>query len=193
LRAYTTQSELSSLVWAASNTAESLDTCRSLDEVRNYFLAGMRVSPEELREHVSEDPLLRHRLRVEDGLLARRGREDLVERRQVQIRASARNKRLANQRSWILTEVSPFLEMLAITGSTAYHSADPCEDIDLFVFAERRRLWINNSNSTEPVRYVLKLVLGLVFALTAAQYLLNLVDGGTSEPYVLKTVRSLVS
>lgn len=54
-------------------------------------------------------------------------------------------------------------------------------------------LWINNSYPTEPIRYVLKLVLGLVFAATAAQYLLNLLGRGTSEPYLLKAIRALLS
>ena len=96
-----------------------------------------------LKQFLTTDERLSRLLTEVQGEITLRGKEDLAEGRQSQrILAHAR---LAQADEFLRTlgRFCPWIELAGISGSTAYTGAKAEDDLDFFLVAERRRLWIS--------------------------------------------------
>ncbi|TLZ76714.1 MAG: hypothetical protein E6K08_05000 [Methanobacteriota archaeon] len=96
-----------------------------------------------LKQFLTTDDRLSRLLTEVQGEITLRGKEDLAESRQSQrILAHAR---LAQADEFLRTlgRFCPWIELAGISGSTAYTGAKAEDDLDFFLVAERRRLWIS--------------------------------------------------
>jgi len=77
------------------------------------------------------------------GEITVRGREDLVEARNFQRRLARARIVQADEFLRTLSRVCTWIELASISGSTAYAGSKPEDDIDFFLVAKRRRVWIS--------------------------------------------------
>ena len=84
-------------------------------------------------------PFLHERLRLTDGLIHLRGREDWVALRQARRR---RSRELVVRHGRLLAAVArfPFVRLLALSGACARENAAD-EDVDVFLVVKRERCW----------------------------------------------------
>lgn len=99
-------------------------------------------TPIALGQFVRTDPVLKAAFVLDRGLLTLRERPDLIESPIEQ--AAMISNRVGLARSFVdrLALICPWLLVAGISGSTAYGHAKAADDLDFFLVAGRRRMWI---------------------------------------------------
>ena len=114
----------------------------SLTELRELLPPGLFSSAEALARFLVADEGLAARFAMVAGEVTLRGHEALADHRRMQRGLAA--DRLAEADLFLerLGKVCPWIELAAISGSTAYDAAKPGDDLDFFLVTRRHRLWI---------------------------------------------------
>ncbi len=120
--------------------ADLFDAPLTIPELHSN-LVGRSVPREDLERCLREDDLIRRRVEQRDGILHLRDREELRERRKEQ---EAATNRLIAENEALLARLAriPFLRLLAFSGGTSHKNSPSHHDIDLFIVAAPRRLWL---------------------------------------------------
>ena len=124
-------------------TAVSNGSTISVDELQSLIPVNRFPNGGVLKQFLTTDERLSRLLAEVKGEITLRGKEDLAEGRQSQrILAHAR---LAQADDFLRTlgRICPWIELAGISGSTSYAGTKPEDDLDFFLVAERRRLWIS--------------------------------------------------
>jgi predicted nucleotidyltransferase len=124
------------------NVSKYLDFPFTLDEVATYFLPGVQVAEEEVRDLITRGEFIDLPFQIRDGYLfagAAKSTATRLEREQF----SASKLRSAAEFATMLTRLAPFIRTIAVTGSVAYGSARKSDDIDLFIVTKPNRLWLS--------------------------------------------------
>ena len=85
---------------------------------------------------------LRGHVVIQEGQVTLRGSEELAKGRIAQMELSAQRLQLAKSFSDELVKTCPWIRLAAISGSTAYATSRPDDDVDFFLVTTRNRLWI---------------------------------------------------
>ena len=96
-----------------------------------------------LKHFLNADERLSGLLTETKGEITVRGREDLFEARNSQRRLARARIVQADEFLRTLSRLCPWIELAGISGSTAYAGSKPEDDIDFFLVAKRRRVWIS--------------------------------------------------
>jgi predicted nucleotidyltransferase len=121
--------------------SEYLDFPFTVEEVANYFLPKVKITSEQLRSMIMAGDFRNIPFHVRDDNLVTSSTQSefsRLEREQM----SAAKLESASRFSRLLKRLVPFIRTVAVTGSTAYGSADRWDDIDLFIVTKRNRLWL---------------------------------------------------
>ncbi len=132
------RARLLTLVSIAARNGSSISTT----ELQPLLPGALFEDPESIERFVEEDDRLREALQVRWGEVFPRGAPDLAARRAAQRRLAEERLRIAESFVPRLIRLGPGLEVLAVSGSTAFGGAEPEDDIDFFLVAARGRLWV---------------------------------------------------
>ena len=122
--------------------SEYLDFPFTLDEVANYFLPRLNITPERLRSILATAEFADIPFRIENGYILTNNNQSYSSRLERE-QTSAAKLEAASVFARILTRAVPFIQTVAVTGSVAYGSAARWDDIDLFIVTKRNRLWLS--------------------------------------------------
>ncbi len=126
------------LVRIAASNGSSLLT----DELYALFTRDWFPSRETLEAFLVGDEILSQELVFIRGEVTPRGKEQLIDSREKRRALTAERIHHAKEFAARLTEVCPGIELFAVSGSTAYGSAKPDDDLDIFFVTSPNRLWI---------------------------------------------------
>lgn len=104
------------------------------------WLEGEPATLLDVRQALRESAVLRDRLEEQDGWFFVRGHGSHVAERKERYRIAERKLRRARRVASILGAM-PFVRVIAVCNSLAYANARDGSDIDLFVIAEKGRIW----------------------------------------------------
>jgi glycosyltransferase involved in cell wall biosynthesis len=110
----------------------------SLEEIHRG-LAGLSVSAETLHEVISREPSNRE-IQFRDGYYFLAGRDELVALR-MNKKQKTRELLERNRRELGLICSFPFVQAVALSGTTAFENVNGNDDIDLFILVEGCRTW----------------------------------------------------
>jgi len=115
-----------------------LDRPLTAIEIFKYLQApGPEISFFSLREHLKNTKLISE----QNGLYFLPGRQGLFEARQKKLKlAQLKWKKLKTFGHYLA--LSPFLRLVAVTGSLTAYNSRVASDFDLFIVLERNRLWL---------------------------------------------------
>lgn len=134
--------EVHSALGKARDVSDYLDFPFTLNEVVNYFVPRRKISAEQLRQLLEQGVFSDLRFEIKNGYLMTKPSQT-VEARSIRERMSGAKLKSAAEFSKSLKRLVPFIRTVAVSGSTAYGSAEEWDDIDLFIITERRRLWLS--------------------------------------------------
>jgi hypothetical protein len=106
-----------------------------------------------MESFLESDQSLRHRLHIHEGQVTVRGFERLALGRMEQITLSGRRAESAQRFSDWLTELCPWIHLVALSGSTAYAASKPEDDVDFYLVTRRNRVWITLLFSMVAARF----------------------------------------
>ena len=132
-----TRSRIRALVSIAAGHGTSVST----QELLALLPAGSFGTAEALERFVAEDEALRRELRVRQGEVVPHEDAVLLERRAAQRRLTADRLRLASSFGARVSRICPGVDLVAVSGSTAFGGCEPEDDIDFFLVTRRRRMW----------------------------------------------------
>lgn len=104
------------------------------------WLEGEPATLLEVRQTLRESAVLRDRLDEQDGWYFVRGNGGHIKERKERYRIAERKLRRARRVATLLVAM-PFVRVIAVCNSLAYANARDSSDIDLFVIAEKGRIW----------------------------------------------------
>ena len=113
----------------------------SLAELLDLLPPGVFSSTEVLGRFIESDERLAGSLATTEGEVTPRGREALATARLRQRDLAERRIAEADRFLRDLARICPWVELAGVSGSTAYGSAKPTDDIDFFLVTHPRRLW----------------------------------------------------
>ncbi len=120
--------------------ARALGTGIPLDEMVSLLPARGPTAPSELTAWFRDHPQMGL---VREGVVFPSGTETNSQRIRERIQESARRMEMARAAfDGPLGSLAPFLKFVAVTGSTAFDSAERQDDLDLFVVTKNGSLWI---------------------------------------------------
>jgi len=93
-------------------------------------------------EFIKSDPSTLKQITVQNGFIVLKGYEQLFQVRAHNKQVSIEKMQTAKVFADYLLNGKSYLKILAVCGSVAYGSADEDDDIDLFIVAEKDRMWI---------------------------------------------------
>lgn len=129
---------ISTLVDIAASNGSTVST----EELRLLLPVGLFSTADALERFIRADPSLSDSLIIVDGEVAPRGAEELVARRREQRRLTSDRIDAANAFAARLDRHMPWLELVSISGSTAYGGAKPHDDVDFFLVTKKDRMWV---------------------------------------------------
>lgn len=132
------RARLLALVSIAAMNGSSISTA----ELQPLLPSRIFEDPESVERFVATDQHLREMLQVRSGEVFPRGAHELAVRRGAQRRLAEERVRLAESFVPRLERLCPGLELLAISGSTAFGGAEPEDDVDIFLVTSRGRMWV---------------------------------------------------
>jgi hypothetical protein len=132
------RARISTLVEIAATNGSTV----SSEELRVLLPVGLFSTAESLEGYIRADPVLSESLIILDGEVAPRGAEKLVARKREQRKLTSDRIDLASAFASRLARRMPWMELISLSGSTAYGGAKPHDDVDFFVVTERDRMWI---------------------------------------------------
>lgn len=119
-----------------------LDFPFTLNEVADFFLPGVDISGNQLRQRLLSGDFKDIPFKIEnDWLLTRPDQNPRV--RLIREAISVQKLKSAARFASALTRLIPWVKTIAVTGSVAYGSAGKRDDIDLFIITKRNRLWLS--------------------------------------------------
>jgi len=124
-------------------TASANGSTISLNELRLLMPENRFSTDNVLKDFLDVDERLSGLLTETQGEITVRGREDLVEARKSQRRLARARIVQADEFLHTLSRICPWIELAGISGSTAYAGSKPEDDIDFFLVAKKRRVWIS--------------------------------------------------
>ncbi len=136
--AYTVNERIGILVGVAAANGSTV----SSEELRLLLPEGLFATADSLEAHILADPDLAESLIVMNGEIAPRSAEALLERRQEQRELAYQRIQHAERFTTRLVRYVPWIDLVAVSGSTAYGGAKPYDDIDFFLVAPEGRMWI---------------------------------------------------
>jgi hypothetical protein len=114
----------------------------SAEEIFCLLPEGAFPSVDSFQAFLSEDEACRGALTVVNSEIAPKGLENLISRRPEQQNLARTRTSLATDFTTKLIGICPWIQLVALSGSTAYSAAKPADDLDFFVVASRNRIWI---------------------------------------------------
>jgi len=118
------------------------DSTVSSDELRALLPADAFAGTQELGRFLADDPVLSSEFAVIGGEVVPRDATALIALRSEQRRLSEERLATAGRYAHRLSRMCPGIDLVAISGSTAYGGAKPHDDIDFFIVARRNRMWL---------------------------------------------------
>ncbi len=95
-----------------------------------------------VEEFIQADPAILEKITVQQGLIILKGYEQLLQIRTHKNRVSIEKMQTAKVFADSLLNSTSYLKILAVCGSVAYGTAAKAHDIDLFIVAQKDRMWI---------------------------------------------------
>ncbi|MGH2796158.1 MAG: hypothetical protein ACRDM0_00435 [Thermoleophilaceae bacterium] len=120
--------------------ADVFDHPLSAGEIHR-FLIGVPTSRAAVEDILDGDPLLLERVGRTNGWYHLAGRGELADTRRRRNAASARLWPVARRYASVIARL-PLVRLVAVTGALAMDNADGEADIDLFILARPRRVWL---------------------------------------------------
>ena len=114
----------------------------SLEELYALLPVGAFENARAVERFVAEDDLLRSELEIRRGEVVPLQSGHLVARREGQRRLTADRLRLAEDFATRLGRACPGIDLVAVSGSTAFDGARPEDDVDFFLVTQRGRMWV---------------------------------------------------
>ena len=93
-------------------------------------------------EFIQADPAILKQITVQNGLIVLKGYEQLFQIRTHNKQVSIEKMQTAKLFADSLLNSTSYLKILAVCGSVAYGTAAEADDIDLFIVAQKDRMWI---------------------------------------------------
>ena len=119
-----------------------LDFPFTLNEVADFFLPGVDISGDELRQRIMSGDFDDIPFRIENNCLLTRPDQN-PNTRLVREATSLQKLTSAGKFASVLVRLIPWVLTIAVTGSVAYGSAGKRDDIDLFIITKQHRLWLS--------------------------------------------------
>lgn len=114
----------------------------STEELRLLLPADSFTTAEHLERYIRADPILSGSLVVTNGEVAPRGAETLIAQRRQQRKLTSDRVEFADEFTATLTQRMRWVELVGVSGSTAYGGAKPEDDIDFFIVTQSHRMWV---------------------------------------------------
>ncbi len=103
---------------------------------------GLFDSSTDLESFLEYDAGLGLDILVRDGQVTLKGLDHLARGRPAQVSLSAERVEIAQAFSDRLVSICPWIDLVSISGSTAYAAGKPNDDVDFYIVTRRNRLWV---------------------------------------------------
>jgi hypothetical protein len=114
----------------------------SLEELRVLLPPDVFPDLVSLERYLRTDGVLSRDLAIRDGEVTLATNPDLATRRRAQRELTTARLLIAERFVGHLARQCPWLELVGISGSTAFGGAKPQDDVDFFLVTRKNRMWI---------------------------------------------------
>ncbi|HSX40587.1 MAG TPA: hypothetical protein VLF68_03145 [Candidatus Saccharimonadales bacterium] len=108
------------------------------NELRTYLISGKKVSHDEFEKSLAK---LSTELMYKNGFYCLKNRSEIIKKR-IQRKKISIQKLAAGKKSVAMLSKIPSVLFIGISGGLAVQNADKDDDIDIFIIAQKNKLWL---------------------------------------------------
>jgi hypothetical protein len=127
-------------IMLAVEIASSCSQAISTTEIA--LMLPTKKEPRDVRTIIQTDTYFSRLVTIEENLVVLKGQEHLFSERVHRAEVSKKYQKLAHSFANALKRRSDNVELIGVSGSTAYESAADSDDIDLFMISKPNRMWL---------------------------------------------------